>query len=100
MEDKIMTRRLRNMKNVKRKINTIKWMVSEAIRSRINGFLGFFGLFLTDNNRVSQVLGHSSMFDEDMLCQILGSDDPEPGMVLRDLKTRRIWILCGWDWEV
>ena len=98
-----MARRKFNMKNVIRRINTIRWMVSEDIRSRINGFLGHIGLFLTDNNRVSQVLGHSSMFDDDMLCQILGVDDPdalESGMVMRDLKTRRIWILCGWDWEV
>ena len=92
-----------NIKNVIRRINTIKWMVSEDIRSRINGFLGRIGLFMTDSNRLSQVLGDTSMFDNDMLCQILGLDDPdaiEPGMVLRDLKTRRIWILRGWDWEV
>ena len=91
-----------NMKNVIRKINTIKWMVSEDIRSRINGLLGRIGLFLTDNNRLSQVLGHSSMFDEYMLCKMLGifPEALESGMVMRDIKTRRIWILRGWDWEV
>ena len=89
-----------NLKNLIRRFNTIKWMVSEDIRSRINGFLSRYGLFWTSNNRLSSVLGHSSMFDEDMLCQISGSDEPESGMVLRDLKTRRIWILRGWDWEV
>ena len=98
-----MTRRLNNIKNIVRRFNTIKWMVSEDVRRRINGLLGCIGLFLTNNNRLSQVLGHSSMFDEDMLCLISGSDDPEaiePGMVMRDLKTRKIWILRGWDWEV
>ena len=89
--------------NMKRIINTIKWMVLEDIRSRINGILGHIGLFLTDNNRVSQVLGHSDLFDEYMLRQILGLEDNEAfesGMVMRDLKTRRIWILYNWDWEV
>ena len=95
-----MSRKIKNLKGLIRRINTIKWMASEAIRSRINGLLGCIGLFLTDSNRLSQVLGHSSMFDEDMLCLISGSSDPESGMVLRDLKTRRIWILQGWDWEV
>lgn len=86
--------------NMKRKINTIKWMVLEDVRSRINGILGHIGLFLTDNNRISQVLGHTDLFDEYMLRQILGLDDNEAGMVMRDLATRRIWILQGWDWEV
>ena len=98
-----MSRKLNNIKNIKRRINTIRWMASDAIRSHINGLLGHYGLFLTDRNRLSQVLGHSSMFDNDMLCLISGADDPEalePGMVMRDLKTRRIWILRGWDWEV
>ena len=97
-----MSRKL-NKKNIKRKMNTIKWMVSEEVRSRINGLLGHYGLFLTDRNRLSQVLGDTSMFDEDMLCRVSGSDDPdalESGMVLRDLKTRRIWVLRGWYWEV
>ena len=98
-----MARKLSNMKNVIRKINTIKWMVSEDTRSHINDLLGRIGLFLTDNNRVSQVLGHTDLFDEYMLRQILGLDDNEAfesGMVMRDLKTRRIWILYNWDWEV
>ena len=78
-------------------------MVLEDIRSRVNGLLGCIGLFLTDNNRLSQVLGHSDLFDEYILRQILGLDDNEAiesGMVMRDLKTRRIWILYNWDWEV
>lgn len=95
--------RLRNRKNIIRRINTLKWELREKIRSYINGLLGFIGLFLTDNNRVSQVLGHSDLFDEEYIRQILGidwSDEIESGMVMRDLATRRIWILQGWDWEV
>ena len=95
--------RLRSRKNIIRKINALKWITTEKIRSYINSRLGFFGLFLTNNNRVSQVLGHSDLFDEEYIRQILGidwSDDIESGMVMRDLTTRKIWILQGWDWEV
>lgn len=86
-----------------RRFNTIKWMVLKGIKSRVNGLLGMIGLFLTDNNRLSQVLGHSDMFDGDFLRQTLGidwSDDISSGMVMRDLVSRKIWILQGWDWEV
>ena len=95
--------RLKNRKNIIRRINNLKWVATQKIRSYINGLLGFFGLFLTDNNRISQVLGHSDLFDEEYIRQILGidwSDEIESGMVMRDLATRRIWILQGWDWEV
>ena len=95
--------RLRNRKNIIRRINNLKWLMIEKIRSYINSRLGFLGLFLTDNNRVSQVLGHSDLFDEEYIRQISGidwSDEIESGMVMRDLATRRIWILQGWDWEV
>ena len=95
--------RLRNRKNIMRRINTLKWELRETFRNYINSILGFFGLFLTDNNRLSQVLGHSDLFDEEYIRQILGidwSDEIESGMVMRDLATRRIWILQGWDWEV
>ena len=95
--------RLRNRKNIMRRINTLKWELREKFRNYINSILGFFGLFLTDNNRLSQVLGHSDLFDEEYIRQISGidwSDEIESGMVMRDLKTRRIWILQGWDWEV
>ena len=95
--------RLRNRKNIMRRINTLKWELREKFRNYINSILGFFGLFLTDNNRLSQVLGHSDLFDEEYIRQILGidwSDEIESGMVMRDLATRRIWILQGGDWEV
>lgn len=98
-----MARRLRNRKNIIRRINTLKWELREKFRNYINSILGFFGLFLTDNNRVSQVLGHSDLFDEEYIRQILDidwSDEIESGMVMRDLATRKIWILQGWDWEV
>ena len=95
--------RLRNRKNIIRRINNLKWVATQKIRSYINSILGFVGLFLTDNNRISQILGHTDLFDEEYIRQILGIDwldDIESGMVMRDLKTRRIWILQGWDWEV
>ena len=95
--------RLRNRKNIMRRINTLKWELREKFRNYINSILGFFGLFLTDNNRLSQVLGHSDLFDEEYIRQISGidwSDEIESGMVMRDLATRKIWILQGWDWEV
>ena len=95
--------RLRNRKNIIRRINNLKWVATQKIRSYINSILGFIGLCLTDNNRISQILGHTDLFDEEYIRQILGIDwldDIESGMVMRDLKTRRIWILQGWDWEV
>lgn len=98
-----MARRLRNRKNIIRRINTLKWELREKFRNCISNILGFFGLFLTDNNRLSQVLGHSDLFDEEYIRQILDidwSDEIESGMVMRDLATRKIWILQGWDWEV
>ena len=98
-----MARRLRNRKNIIRRINNLKWVATQKIRSYINSILGFIGLFLTDNNRISQVLGHTDLFDEEYIRQILDidwSDEIESGMVMRDLATRKIWILQGWDWEV
>lgn len=95
--------RLRNRRNIIRRINTMKWIATQKIRSYINNRLGVIGLFLTDNNRISQVLGHTDLFDEEYIRQISGidwSDEIESGMVMRDLATRRIWILQGWDWEV
>ena len=96
--------RLKRRKNIMKRINNLKWVATQKIRSYINSsILGFIGLFLTDNNRISQVLGHTDLFDEEYIRQISGidwSDEIESGMVMRDLATRRIWILQGWDWEV
>ena len=91
--------RLKNLKNIRRRINTLKWVTTQKMRSYINNILGIIGLFLTDNNRISQILGHTDLFDGEYIRQISGIDWSD-GMVMRDLATRRIWILQGWNWEV
>ena len=107
MEELKMARRLKNRnirRNIRRKINTLKWVTTQKIRSYINNnILGIIGLFLTNNNRISQILGHTDLFDGEYIRQISGidwSDEIESGMVMRDLATRKIWILQGWNWEV
>ena len=100
-----------SIKNVIRRINTIKWMALEAIRSRINGFLSRIGLFLTDNNRLSVVVTSTDWLDASQIEDIVGltADDTADdayygetasqysGTVMRDIITGKIWILRGWD---
>ena len=105
-----MARKL-NMKNVRRKINTLKWMASEAIRSRINGLLVRIGLFLTDSNRLSAVVASTDWLDARQIEDIIGltaddiADDAYygetaskySGTVMRDIITGNLWIYRGWD---
>ena len=106
-----MARKLNNMKNIIRRVNTIKWMVSEDVRSRINGLLGRIGLFLTDNNRLSAVVASTDWLDARQIEDIIGltaddiADDAYygatarkySGTVMRDIITGNLWIYRGWD---
>ena len=87
-------------RTLRRTIGTWRVTFEAAVRTAVNNQLNKVGLFLTDNNRLSVIIGSTDMLTPEAHAQIGGFDEHEAlktGTVLKDLASGNLWVLCGWE---
>ena len=83
---------------LKKRIGALRVTLRNALRDALNSQLTKVGLFLTDNNRLSVIVGSTDMLTPEAHAQIGCFDEHEAlesGTLLKDIASGRLWILFG-----